>query len=95
MLEYFNLRSFQHRKKATRISRFGMTAEDQPVVVGFDVHKKRHSIELDVFDRHRELRWGPFAMSPMRTLLPFISLLRPFVRCCCNSHSDQCAAPEP
>lgn len=31
-------------KKATRISRFVTAVEDQPVVVGLDVHKKTYSV---------------------------------------------------
>ena len=33
-------------KKATRISRFVAAVEDQPVVVGLDVHKKTYSVAL-------------------------------------------------
>ena len=33
-------------KKATRISRFVTSVEDQPVVVGLDVHKKTYSVAL-------------------------------------------------
>lgn len=33
-------------RKATRISRFVAAAEDQPVVVGLDVHKKTNSVAL-------------------------------------------------
>ena len=33
-------------KKATRISRFVAAVEDQPVVVGPDVHKKTYSVAL-------------------------------------------------
>lgn len=33
-------------KKATRLSRFVKAVEDQPVIVGLDVHKKTYSVAL-------------------------------------------------
>jgi hypothetical protein len=59
MPEHSNHRSFQHGKESTHISRFVAAVEDQPVVVGLDIHKKIYSVTHNPHSRESRPRFPP------------------------------------